>query len=57
MAAARAPIVRFRSTAAEAAGAARDIAPGGAGAALTVLFASSDHDLGALGGALEAAGC
>ncbi|MBS0373598.1 MAG: FIST C-terminal domain-containing protein [Proteobacteria bacterium] len=51
-----APIIRFRSTAATPAAIADEIAAGGAGAALSVLFASSDHDLGELGQALAARG-
>jgi hypothetical protein len=55
MAAAAAPIVRFRSAGAAAA-AAETIAGGAADAALTVLFASGHYDLGELGRALAARG-
>jgi len=56
MAAAAAPIVRFRSVAPGVAAAADAVAAGAGGAALTVLFATSHYDLADLGRALAARG-
>jgi hypothetical protein len=56
MAAAAAPIVRFRTAENRVAAAAETIAAGAGGAALTVLFASGQYDLGELGSALAARG-